>query len=489
MLLPKKYLLWISMLLVGACAQDNPIALAPADPSKPPAGMTSFTLPPDDRVSSSTSTHVPVPGKAYTLPALIDIAQTNNPLTRAAWLRSRQAAIAIGLVDASYLPRISAEILAGRHDSNSVAPRDPLGLLPSGNVSVGSGVTTAVLSVEWLLFDFGRRKALRRGAEEVSFASNVSFAGVHQTLIHDVAQAFYDLQAATQRVALQRKRRDAALEIADMARARRKQELATVTELAQAEQLVAQARFDLTRTIAERDAASTRLATLCGLSPREPIRVNLSSTLRLPPHPPAAVDSFVQDALQRRPDLQAAFSRARASKAHIEAVEASFRPRILAAATLGKRVLDGSIEDSRLGSLGAGRSQSVAGVFLGVSIPIWDGNARKLRLEEAQAGHQAALAEAENLRALAEGEIIAAYQALRAAYAANKAANELVSTAQTTYDAARSMAKNGLATIGEVDVALRLLYDAKLARAEAQKTIRSSAALLAYASGQIASRQ
>ncbi|MBN8194771.1 TolC family protein, partial [Bacillus sp. NTK074B] len=78
----------------------------------------------------------------------------------------------------------------------------------------------------------------------MSFASNVNFIGAHQTLIHDVTQAFYDLQAAIQREDIQRRRLAAADEIASMARARRGQQLATVTELAQAEQVLAQARFD-----------------------------------------------------------------------------------------------------------------------------------------------------------------------------------------------------------------------------------------------------
>lgn len=473
--------------LLAACAAD-PAAVAPPDPTQPLEGMHDFTLDADSRVPGAALTRAAVPGQRYDLPRLIDIAQTNNPVTRAAWLRARQAALAVGLVEASYLPQLSAEILAGRHLSDSAAGGDPLGILGPGTTEVGTGVNTAVLSVQWLMFDFGRRAALRQAAVETSFAGNVAFVGAHQTLIHDVTQAFYDLQAATQREAIQRRRLQAAQQIAAMARARRDQQLATVTELAQAEQVVAQARFELTTAQSETGAASTRLATLCGLSPRQPILVDASSTLRLPPRPPAAIDSFLDEALQRRPDLQAAFARARASEANVAAVEASFRPRIVASASLGRRLITGDIS-TPVGGVATDRSQQVAGVYLGVSIPIWDGNARQLRLAEAQAGHEAALAEAENLRAMAEGEIIAAYEALRAALAANAASGEMVATAQTTYDAAHSMAEQGLATVGQVDLALRALYDAQLSRVEAQRAARSSAALLAYASGQIGSAQ
>ncbi|HGS4463486.1 TPA: hypothetical protein ACMDOB_003373, partial [Vibrio metschnikovii] len=44
----------------------------------------------------------------YGLPELIDLAQRTNPETRAAWQRARQAAIAVGMVESTYLPFIAA---------------------------------------------------------------------------------------------------------------------------------------------------------------------------------------------------------------------------------------------------------------------------------------------------------------------------------------------------------------------------------------------
>lgn len=468
----------LGLLLLSAC-------VAPEGAPMPATGKAGLTLAADPRVTEGRSVQTSGKVQHYGLPQMIDLALANNPRTRAAWERSRQAAAAVGLVDSAYLPRISAEILAGANRGSSAGAQDPLGILPPGQVETSTGVGAAVISVQWLLFDFGVRDAVRTAATELSFAANVGFTAIHQTLVYEVTQAYYDLQAAAGRESLHRSRLNATEEIAAMVTARRGQELATVTEQAQADQLVAQAKFDLTRAQSETAIASTRLATLAGLPPGTRIQTDPSAQLNLPATPPPRLDAFLTEALQRRPDLQAAFARARASRANAEAVEAAFRPKIVASAALGRTMLGGSITDDRIGGIAADTDRSVSGLYLGISIPLWDGNARKLRREAAEADVAAAEAEADQLRRLAEGEIIAAYEALKAALAANAAAGELVATAETTYDAARSMAEQGLVNVAEVDVALRMLYDARIARLEAQHSVRSAAALLAFATGQI----
>lgn len=97
-----------------------------------PALPEASILPPVPDISSKRS---------YNLPELIDIAQLENPETRIAWNQARQAAL---------------ELLPGDHridtELNGIAP---------------------VLALEWLIFDFGQRKALVEGAKHLSFAANV----------------------------------------------------------------------------------------------------------------------------------------------------------------------------------------------------------------------------------------------------------------------------------------------------------------------------
>jgi len=201
---------------------------------------------------------------------------------------------------------------------------------------------------------------------------------------------------------------------------------------------------------------------------------------------PASLDRFLDTALQSRPDLQAAFARARASEAHVAAVEAQFRPKIVASAALGHSLAGLSVDDSRTPwSLDVADSRSIASVFVGVTIPLWDGGAKERRLAAARANAGAARADAESLRLMAEGEIVDSYEVLKSSLAANRAAGELISTARTSYDSAQSFFAQGLATIADVSTAQRLLYDAELSQIDAQHAALSAAATLAFASGQI----
>jgi len=49
----------------------------------------------------------------YSLPELIGIAQSNNPVTRNAWNDARNAALAAGIAESTFLPRVSASIIGG----------------------------------------------------------------------------------------------------------------------------------------------------------------------------------------------------------------------------------------------------------------------------------------------------------------------------------------------------------------------------------------
>ncbi len=480
-------LLMASSALVG-CSPTDTAHLAPDSPYDAASG--SYTLAPDARV---TEGRAPAPvnfSHAYTLPELIDLAQRTNPATRAAWLRAREAAEAVGLAEAAYLPQLNAQVLGGAQASQTAGAVDPFGILPPGTVDSNTAQAAATLSLQWLLLDFGGRDAAKAEAGELSFAANAGFNGVHQKLINDVTQAYYALQAATRRQSVQARRLASANKVADAARARRDQGLATVADVAQAEQVVAQSRFDLTRATSESRTAATRLSVAMGVpSSQRPVPA-FPSPVRLPAHVPASLDRFLTEALQSRPDLQAAFARARASEAHVAAVEAQFRPKIVASAHFGQVMSAATANDNRTpNQLQLGDNRPVASVFVGITIPLWDGGAKESRLAAARAHAGAAQADAENLRLMAEGEIIDAYEVLKSSLAANSAAAQLIETTKTTFGAAQSRFDQGLATVADVSTAQRLLYDAQLSQIEAQHAALSAAATLAFASGQIISAQ
>lgn len=132
------------------------------------------------------------PEKVYDLPELIDIAERSHPETRVAWEQARQAAGALGLSKSAYYPYLAASAAAGFQHAPGVFVTE----VASGNEIAENAAVTA----EWLLFDFGERKAATAQAREKLMMANVSFNATHQQIVFGVIQRFYEYNIAEQKV-------------------------------------------------------------------------------------------------------------------------------------------------------------------------------------------------------------------------------------------------------------------------------------------------
>jgi outer membrane protein len=416
--------------------------------------------------------------QVYDLPALINLAQLNNPLTRVAWSQARQAASGIGLTEAAYLPMLSANVMGGYVSTRWRLPEvldERLTARSSANgVSAGIGL-------EWLLFDFGQRDATREAARNLSLAANFSFNAVHQQLAFDVANAYYAFGAARQRsqIAAQALRNSQAVLAA--AEARRKSGLATTVEVAQARQLVAQSQLQrVTGEGAQRNTYQVLLDKL-GLPYGTPLNVADSTTAPLPASSDLPAGAVLQRALADRPDVLASIASLKAAESGVDAARAAFAPKVFLA---GFAI--GGNEEVALGPIaGLANSGSARAIFLGMSMPIYDGGLRSARLHDARERVAAARATLDKLRAAAISEIVVANNLLENALAAYEAATTLVGTARITYDAAFDSYKQGLGTITVATEAANGLLTARTAQTDAHAAALTAAASLALALGQI----
>jgi outer membrane protein TolC len=280
----------------------------PASGSIPPS--QGYVLPPNPAASSLPPATVDAE-RVYNLADLIDLAESTNPDTRIAWNDARNAALTAGIARSTYLPRISAAALTGKewsHGSSSV-----------GNLSLGQNNsatgTVSVLSIDWLLFDFGRRDALIDAADQGAVIANVAFTGAHQKLIHVVSVAFYAYSAARARADSAVASLKDAQEIQVAAESRKTHGIGTVIEVAQARQFTAQA--ELARVRAEGDQADAYVALLSaiGVSPLSHIRIADVSSRPLPTDLDQPIEKVLESALQRRPDVLAAIAAQKAADA------------------------------------------------------------------------------------------------------------------------------------------------------------------------------
>jgi outer membrane protein len=457
-------------------------------PSQQEAG-TSFTLP-----SNPALGNVPAPPEidtehAYSLAELIDIAQSNNSLTRTAWNHAREAALAAGIARSAYLPNLSASVVGGyqrSHDNNSA-----LGLNVSGNDSA-HGVVSA-LSLQWLLFDFGERTAVLDAAQQGSVISNIAFTAAHQQVIYQVSLAYYAEGAARSRVETAARALKNAEAVQTAAEARHAHGVGTVIEVAQARQVTAQAQLLKVQADGAAEDAYLALITAMGISPLTHITVAAIPERKLPDSVSDSIEHIVADALGRRPDVLAAYAAERASQANIRAARAEFMPKLFLSAT-------GAYNDNHLGvtAIPAFGQQSTSTtnltgnrlgvtVFAGITVPVYDGGLRKAVLEQARAKADSARVEMTHTREEAVRQIVTAQNALRTSVSAYNASTSLNLASQTTFDAAFEAYRNGVGSITDVAVAESQLLQSQNAATDAYSGSLSAAATLALSVGALGS--
>lgn len=419
---------------------------------------------------------------SYDLPALINLAGRINPKIHADWEKARQAALAVGMVEATSLPTLSATVTGGYQSINT-----PVSTLSGtqGNLRTTLRGVNGLISLQWLAFDFGKRHALTKMAKQTAIAADILFNGSHQHLIAQVAQAYYVYAAAEE----QEKYAEAALHNAQAIQAavdaRHAHGLNNVVVVAQANQSVAQAQFNLVKAQGQKHTDYQLLLNAVGV--HTPLKINTAGVMQrpLPRLAETPIQTMIQHALARRPDIAAAYARMDASKENIKAAQTSFLPKVFVAGNLSW-----GTQDFYLGGLpGIGQQGSGDGILVGMTVPIFDAGLRDARLQQAKSQAAAAKNDFHSLQNLAATEIVTTRDSLQTALASYHAATALVEAAQTTYDAALASYQKGTGTVDTAIGAENGLLTARQAQVDAHTAALLSALKLAFVLGKLSSTQ
>jgi len=435
------------------------------------------------------------PRKTYGLAELIDIAERNNPDTRVAWERARQAAAAVGLSESAYYPFIVASAAAGYDRAFIPFPTLDVNLKkllvhPSLNdVSItggGSLVTEAKvyrgeLNAKWLLLDFGERSAVVAAAREQLMIANVGFNATHQKIVFQVTDRFYQLGTVHQKVLVAQSSLEAAQQVEQAVQARIDSGLATQPELLQAQQQSAQTEFDVVAATGLESDARVALVESIGILPTVPLKVaDLSQ--RSTSEANGSVDELIERALWQRPDLVAKLANVHAKEDEIKKVRAEYYPKVAIDAHVTETELDVSIANSPY----FGDHRPTYGFFLTASVPIFDGFARDRQMDMAKAGLRAAEDELAGARDAAVREGWKAYTDFKTALRKQDSAAKLVTASQNAFDAVLEAYKNGLSTYPEIVGAQRNLAAARSVSHDTQAAIFTTATELALSTGDLA---
>ena len=467
---------------------------APPSPEKPwsPPKLNEYEreLAQGDSVNKRNATEIRIdPEKIYNLPELIDIAERTNPNTRVAWEHARQAASTVGLSQSAYFPYLIASAGAGYERAFLPFPTLQLGPGPTDVSIKGGGTLTteaaaerATVGLKWLLFDFGERKAVVTIAKERLMMANVGFNAVHQQIVFMVTRRFYELNTARQKVQVAESSLRAANTVAKSAQSRFDHGLGTKPEVLQAEQQSAQAAFDLEAARGALSDAQVAFVESLGILPTTKLQVADVSEKPFSEYSTDTLEELIQRALSQRPDLVAKLADLRARKAEIKKARAAYYPKVALGANAGWAELDVSIRNSSY----YGGNEPVYGAGISVEVPLFDGFARRKKLNIAESELRAAEDELAHSRDSAIREVWKARTDFETALRKQESAAKLVVAAESAFAASLEAYQHGLGTYVDVVNAQRNLTAAQSVIVDTRSAIFTSYAALALSIGDLA---
>jgi outer membrane protein len=452
------------------------MAAIPVFAQNPPAAPDRPWHSSDERQIINDGKHVrrPVfpiePGKAYSLAELIDLAESHNPETRAAWENARAQGAALGIARSELYPTLSAVALSGV-DREEI----PLGLRFYRHTDPAFQVS---LNLNYTIFDFGARRGRIAAESARVLAANFGFNDVHRKLIFQVQQAYYGLLNALAQDTAAKASLANAEAVQQAAEERLRNGLATLPDVLEARSATAQSRYGLQAVLGAEESARGDLATALGAPAATMVRVEPLSEVPTPDSIGETVGQVIDRALDQRPDLQAELAGIRLAQARQKEARASYYPTLNLRANPTAQSL--YIEQQ---TLPWGHTADLTGgVALSLSWTVFDGGARRNRLMQAEAEIRGAEAQVNAARDSIEDEVWIAYSNLNTAFRQRQAATALLDSATQSYAAALESYNYGVRNLLDVTAAQKLLAQARSADILARTQVLATLADLAFRS-------
>jgi outer membrane protein TolC len=358
------------------------------------------------------------PAHPYTLAELIDIAEHNNPRTRIVWERAKQKADELGIAKSAYYPVLAG--VAAFSDQRIIDPF-PKPLAPRGYVMAEIPAVVPEVTLDYLIFDFGKRGAKVDAATAEKLAAGANFVQANQQVAFAVASAYYKL-------------------------------------LTQQERLEA-AQQTLKTAQTTQDAAEAQL-------------LNGRSTLP---------DVLNARAMADRPDLLAQIAEIRAADDAIRSAKSEYYPKIVLSANAAQTSIWPTADFGELGNA----SQATWSAALAVEWRLFDGGARKNELAAAKSQKRAAQDELREKRDQTTREVWTAYISFRTALRKQQAAVALLDSANASYSASLEAYKFGVKNLIDVVTAERQLAQARYSGVSARSQLFLEAVGLEFSTGNL----
>ncbi|PMS27139.1 TolC family protein [Trinickia soli] len=418
-------------------------------------------------------------GTPLRLQEAVERALCKNPKTREAWADVKAAAAAVGKGRSAYLPQVTGNWQGTRDET-----KEGISGFPQFDSTYRNSVLrNESISLSWVLYDFGGRKAALANANALLAAARATENATLQAVFATVARDYYAAQAAQGAFITAKEVEATSAASLKAATMRVDHGAAPISDQLQAQTSWANAVVE--RTKAERDW-QTALGTLAADMSVEPY-----ASLALPDvadgvAPDAQFDEsvadLINDAKRFHPSVAAAEAELEAAQAKVRQTRAEGLPKVSFVAKYSW--------NNQPTSLQLGVPQTPAATrewYLGiqVTIPFFEGFGRAYDIHQAQAEAEKQGDMLEEARQQVGLDVWTSYQALQAAgkNVANSAT--LLDVAQKSYAAAQRRYEIGVGGILELLNAQSSLAGAKRQRIGALTDWRSERLQLAAKLGKL----
>jgi outer membrane protein len=418
------------------------------------------------------------PNHAYTLAELIDIAEHNNPRTRIVWEQAKQRANQLGIEKSAYYPVLAG--LALFADERIIEPF-PKPLAPLGFTMVEIPLVEPEITLEYLLFDFGKREARVDAATAEKLAAGATFIQENQSVAFNVSSDYYKLVTAQERLQAAEDTLKTAQATQDAAEDQLSNGRSTLPDVLNARAETSQAVFDRESADGDEKIARVALAEAIGVEPSPNINIDAQKNAPLPDSLTLPVDALIDRAMVGRPDLMAQVSEIRAADDAVRAAKAEYRPKIVLSGSAGQTSVWPTTDYGQLGPA----SETTWSASLGVEWRIFDGGARRNELAIAESKRREAQDVMTEKHDQATREVWTAYIAFRTAQRKQQAAVALLDSANASYSASLDAYKYGVKNLIDVLTAEKQLAQARLSGVSARSQLLLEAVDLEFVTGNL----
>lgn len=388
-----------------------------------------------------------------TLDNCIQQALQNNPASSAAKFAEQSALEDVGAAKGRYYPEIGVRTAYRRWETHV--------FLPQGVVGQGIPPTVgpinewrANLRGQYTLFDSGLRSSELASAQSQHSAAKEESARTRNEIVFGVHSAYYEYLAAEDELQLSKSRQLRSKDHLRIASDRKEAGDVPQADVTRARVDVASADLAIVSAESALRIARGRLNESMGRSAHEPLQI-VRNEIALPDPTLVNVQESITDALQKRPEVQAALRRVDAKKSQIGATRSEILPKVRAEAGYGW------LDEEFL----PGDSDWWVGLTL--DIPLFDGGTRQHRIAKSKVEVNREQAQLDQLKLAIQQEVwtaysrwIESYQSLQTSFARKEEADESLQLTRARYE-------EGASTIND-------LLDAELALAQAETSISAA---------------